>query len=100
MKINKKAFMNALTAVAVLLIFVGLLGIVSKYSNGFNEDFKTFSLEHNNETISATESKLTFDVGSEQKIYCNYIIKPDDDSFSVSLSADTTNNPHCSCKYC
>lgn len=90
MKINKKAFMNALTAVAVLLIFVGLLGIVSKYSNGFNEDFKTFSLEHNNETISATESKLTFDVGSEQKIYCNYIIKPDDDSFSVSLSADTT----------
>lgn len=90
MKIDKKAFMNALTAVGVLLLLVGLIGLFAKYSNGFNEDFKTFYLEHDNKTISAEENKMTFDVGSKQQFDCKYLIAPEENAFYVSISSDIT----------
>lgn len=45
----------------VLLFVVAALGFAYKYTNGFNEDLKTFYIEYDGIQILTTESKMTFD---------------------------------------
>lgn len=45
----------------VLLFVVAALGFAYKYTNGFNEDLKTFYIEYDGVQILTTESKMTFD---------------------------------------
>lgn len=43
--------------VVILAVFVG---VTYKYTNGFNEDFKTFYIAYNGNQILTTENKMTF----------------------------------------
>lgn len=43
----------------VLLLVAAAIGFTYKYTNGFNEDLKTFYIEYNGKQILTTENKLT-----------------------------------------
>ena len=42
-----------------LLLVAAAIGFVYKYTNGFNEDFKTFYIEYGSRQILTTENKMT-----------------------------------------
>lgn len=45
----------------VVLLLAAAVGLTYKYTNGFNEDFKTFYIEYGGVQILTTENKMTFD---------------------------------------
>ena len=55
-----KTFAKIIGYGLVVLLIAATLGFTYKYTNGFNEDLKTFYVEHNGKQILTTESKLTF----------------------------------------
>lgn len=56
-----KTFAKIIGYGLVILLVAAAIGLTYKYTNGFNEDFKTFYIEHNGKQILTTESKMTFD---------------------------------------
>lgn len=64
------------TVAALLLIAIVVL--IYRFTNGFNEDFKTFYIEYDGKQILAADSKMTFENG---KTYL----------FSVKYTFDTAN---------
>lgn len=62
--------------VAVLLaVFVT---ITYKYTNGFNEDFKTFFIEYNGDQILTTENKMTFKKETAHRFDVKYTFDKND----------------------
>lgn len=61
--------------VLIALALVAVVGLIYKYTNGFNEDFKTFYVEYNGKQILTTESKLTLE-------------KPETHTFTVKYTFD------------
>ncbi|MCM1437674.1 MAG: hypothetical protein NC131_00480 [Roseburia sp.] len=55
-----KTFAKCIVYVVLLAFLFGIIGVVYKYTNGFNEDFKTFYIEYNGEQILTTENKMEF----------------------------------------
>lgn len=45
--------------VLVLLLIAGAIGLAYRFTNGFNEDFKTFYIEYGGKQILTAESKMT-----------------------------------------
>ena len=45
--------------ILVLLLVAGLIAVIYKFTNGFNEDFKTFYVEHEGKQILAQDSEMT-----------------------------------------
>lgn len=82
-----KKVSKVIAAVLIFLLLVGIIGIVLVFTNGGNEDFKTFYLEKDGEKIFASETAdvfyagssvtytvhYTFDAGSKEKR--DYIVK-------------------------
>lgn len=54
-----KTFAKIIGYGLVVLLIAMALGFTYKYTNGFNEDLKTFYVEYNGKQILTTESKLT-----------------------------------------
>ena len=66
---------NVITLALAILILFGLVAgiwVCYKYTNGFNEDFKTFYLEYEGEKIMQGKSELTFSQGSEVEFGVKY----------------------------
>ena len=49
--------------ILVLLLVAGLVAVIYKFTNGFNEDFKTFYVEHEGKQILAQNSELALEPG-------------------------------------
>ena len=67
---------RAVTAIlCVVLLFVLGAGIfvLYRYTNGFNEDFKTFYIERDGERILASKSTAAFEPGSEVRFDVGYV---------------------------
>ncbi len=62
----------------VLLLIVVALGFAYKYTNGFNEDLKTFYVEYGGKQILTTESKMTLKSGSVHRFNVKYTFDKDD----------------------
>ena len=58
--------------ILVLLLVAGLVAVIYKFTNGFNEDFKTFYVEHNGEQILTTDSEMTFTEGKTHRFDVKY----------------------------
>lgn len=58
MKIDGKIIAKIVGIILVLLVVMGLVAIIYKFTNGFNEDFKTFYVEYGDESILSTDSNL------------------------------------------
>lgn len=87
-------------AVVILLVLLGTaIALIYRYTNGFNEDFKTFYFEYNGEKIfeseremlfvSGTEAefgvKYTFDVGDKTREYSVKIVPNEKESFQYTV---------------
>ena len=58
--------------ILVLALLVGLVAVIYKFTNGFNEDFKTFYVEHDGKQILTQDSKTTLDAGSTYRFDVKY----------------------------
>ena len=58
--------------ILVLLLVAGLVAVIYKFSNGFNEDFKTFYVEHDGKQILMQDSKTALDAGSTYRFDVKY----------------------------
>lgn len=44
--------------ILVLALLAGIVAVIYRFTNGFNEDFKTFYVEYDGEQILTADSKL------------------------------------------
>ena len=58
--------------ILVLLLVAGLVAVIYKFTNGFNEDFKTFYVEHDGEQILSADSKMSFKAGETYRFDVKY----------------------------
>ena len=58
--------------VLVLLLLAGIVAVIYRFTNGFNEDFKTFYVEHDGERILTTDSKLHLVEGQTHRFDVKY----------------------------
>lgn len=81
---------NTIVAILSLLFVVAIVAFVFKFTNGLNEDLKTFYIEHNGKQIVATDSQMTFDTESEHRFDCKYISNPDNNTFNLKVVPNVT----------
>ena len=89
--------------ILVLLLLAGIVAVIYRFTNGFNEDFKTFYVECNGEQILTTNSemhlvsgnthrfevKYTFDTGnSEPKDYNVKVIPNAERDFDFTVDGE------------
>ena len=58
--------------ILVLLLVAGLVAVIYKFTNGFNEDFKTFYVEYDGEQILSENSAMTFTEGKTHRFDVKY----------------------------
>ena len=58
--------------ILVLLLVAGLIAVIYKFTNGFNEDFKTFYVEHEGKQILSADSEMTFTEGKTHRVDVKY----------------------------
>ena len=58
--------------ILVLALLAGIVAIIYRFTNGFNEDFKTFYVEHDGERILTTDSKLHLVEGQTHRFDVKY----------------------------
>lgn len=81
---------SVLVAIFSILFVVVVVTFVFKFTNGLNEDLKTFYIEHNGKQIVATDSQMTFDTESEHRFDCKYISNPDNNTFNLKVVPNVT----------
>ena len=72
MKTDGKIVAKVIGVILVLLLLAGLVAIIYKFTNGFNEDFKTFYVEYGGEQILTTESEIHLVSGNTHRFEVKY----------------------------
>lgn len=67
-----KTTVKVIAYVLVALIVAGAIGLIYKFTNGFNEDFKTFYVEYGDRQILTADSKLTLRYGETHTFNVKY----------------------------
>lgn len=62
----------------VVLLLAAAIGFTYKFTNGFNEDLKTFYIEYNGKQILTTENKMTFKKEAVHRFDVKYTFDKDD----------------------
>lgn len=73
---------------ALILIVVVAFGFIYKFTNGFNEDFKTFYVEYDGKQIFTADSKLTLEEGETHTFIVRYTFdseKSEPKDYSVKI---------------
>ena len=58
--------------ILVLLLVAGLVAVIYRFTNGFNEDFKTFYVEYEGKQILSENSAMTFTEGKTHRFDVKY----------------------------
>ena len=58
--------------ILVLALLAGIVAVIYRFTNGFNEDFKTFYVEYDGKQILATESKLELNADNTHRFEVRY----------------------------
>lgn len=77
MKTDGKIVAKIIGIILVLLLLVGLVAIIYRFTNGFNEDFKTFYVEYGGEQILTTESEMHIVSGNTHRFDVKYTFDTD-----------------------
>ena len=90
-----KAITKILSYVLVFLVITGVIGFIFTFTNGFNEDFKTFYIEYEGQTILSSDKKLVLDRGQEHKFDVKYTFnfneeEPKDYTVAIYANSDTS----------
>ncbi len=67
-----KTVAKIITFVLVALLLVAVVGVVYRFTNGFNESFKIFYIEHDGKRILTVDSKLELSCCATQKFNVKY----------------------------
>lgn len=73
-----RALVKAITAVAAVALVAGAIAVIYKYTNGFNEAFKTFYVEYDGEKILTTDVKQEFEPNVEYRFEVKYTFEQSD----------------------
>lgn len=69
-KVSKIA--KVISWLLIVLLLVGIVGIIIVFTNGGEEEFKTFYLVHNDEMILTANSQMDFETGKEYRFDVKY----------------------------
>ena len=72
MQSKGQAAAKVIGIVLVLLLVAGLVAVIYKFTNGFNEDFKTFYVEHEGKQILSENREMTFTEGKTHRFDVKY----------------------------
>ena len=72
MQTKGKTAAKIIGIILVLLLLAGLVAIIYRFTNGFNEDFKTFYVEYDGEQILTTESEMHLTSGNTHRFDVKY----------------------------
>ena len=72
MQTKGKTAAKIIGIILVLLLLAGLVAIIYRFTNGFNEDFKTFYVEYGGEQILTTESEMHLVSGNTHRFEVKY----------------------------
>lgn len=72
MQTKGKTAAKIIGIILVLLLLAGLVAIIYRFTNGFNEDFKTFYVEYGGEQILTTESEMHLTSGNTHRFNVKY----------------------------
>ena len=72
MQTKGKTAAKIIGIILVLLLLAGLVAIIYRFTNGFNEDFKTFYVEYGGEQILTTESEMHLTSGNTYRFGVKY----------------------------
>ena len=67
-----KTIATVIGYVLVVVILVTVVGLIYRFTNGFNEDFKTFYIEYDGNQIFTTDSKMSLDIGTTYRFDVKY----------------------------
>ena len=63
---------TVLAYIAVALVLVAVVGLVYRFTNGFNEDFKTFYIEQDGKQILSSSSTMSFKADTTYRFDVKY----------------------------
>lgn len=72
-----KTVATILAYIAGILIFVAVVGLVYRFTNGFNEDFKTFYVEYDGKQIFSSDSDLILVTSNTYRFEVKYTFDTD-----------------------
>ena len=81
--------------VLVLLLLAGIVAVIYRFTNGFNEDFKTFYVEYDGEQILSADSKMSFKAGETYRFDVKYTFdtdKSETKDYSVTIVPNAEND--------
>lgn len=87
-----KTLSKIIAYILVALLIAGIIGLIYKFTNGFNEDFKTFYVEYDGKQILTSDNKMTFGNGKKYVFGVKYTFDKEDaepKEYSVKVV------PHC-----
>ena len=73
-----KTIIQVIVYVAVIALIVGIIAIIYKYTDGFNEEFKTFYIEYNGQQILSKETKIKLAHGNTFTVNVKYTFDKED----------------------
>jgi len=73
-----KTFVKVIVYVLVIALFVGIIGVIYNFTNGFNEEFKTFYVEYGGEKILSMQTTLELERGKTHTFNVKYTFDKDD----------------------
>lgn len=89
MKVTKRSrkISNVILWFMIIVLLVGALGLIYKFTDGLQTDFRTFYIVYDDEFIVSQERNMYFLSGTEQCFKVKYLNKSDynENSFSVNI---------------
>ncbi len=73
----EKTVAKIIAYIILALLLVAAVGLIYKFTNGFNEDFKTFYVEYGGKQILTADSKQEFKQGAEHRFTVHYTFDND-----------------------
>ncbi len=85
-------FVSVIVWILIVLFLLGVVGIIFLFTNGGNEDFKTFYLVYDGKMILSADSRMELDVGKEHRFDVKYTFdvgREEPLDYSVKIAANT-----------
>ncbi len=67
-----KTFITIIIYVLLVAVIVGAIALIYKYTNGFNEDFKTFYVEYDGKQILTSDTAMEFEPNKKYRYDVKY----------------------------
>ena len=90
---NKKSIEKIISTILVLMLCVGFFGIISQFTNGFQEDFKTFYVTYKTEKITVKNTKRVLGVDETHRFDVVYMFEfeeTESPDYSVKIISNAT----------